>query len=178
MFSISRANYYGDLILIPLYLLVILYAAIGTASLGLLVGFAAWSLTEYLLHRFVFHHFPWIRDEHDRHHQSPGSYIGVSTGFFLLPASLLVIGLYFLVGSLPAAFIICGYLLGYLLYLFVHDAIHHSRILPSSWLYKISMHHQEHHREEIFPALTADQMHLVGRRFGVTSSFWDKVFGT
>ena len=49
--------------------------------------------------------------------------------------------------------------------MFVHHATHHGKIEPGHWLYPSRVRHMAHHyRENI--------------NFGVTTGFWDRVFGT
>ncbi|HCW0238772.1 sterol desaturase family protein [Pseudomonas aeruginosa] len=56
------------------------------------LGLVAWSLLEYLLHRFVLHGLSPFRQWHQSHHQRPGALIGLST----LSSAALFIGLVYL----------------------------------------------------------------------------------
>jgi sterol desaturase/sphingolipid hydroxylase (fatty acid hydroxylase superfamily) len=59
-----------------------------------------------------------------------------------------------------------GLVTGYLWYVFVHYATHHWRPRRDSYLYRARMRHACHH-------------HLShSGNFGVTTAFWDHVFGT
>ncbi len=138
------------------------------ALAGMLVaGLAAWTIVEYGLHRFVLHGLPPFRRWHERHHQRPtalictptvlsGSLIGL---FVFLPAALM--GDRWLACALTL-----GLLIGYLAYTVTHHAIHHWHG-QSAWLLRRKRWHALHHRRD-----------GRSRCFGVTSAFWDRVFGT
>jgi sterol desaturase/sphingolipid hydroxylase (fatty acid hydroxylase superfamily) len=59
-----------------------------------------------------------------------------------------------------------GLVTGYLWYVFVHYATHHWQPRRDSYLYRARLRHARHH-------------HLShSGNFGVTTAFWDHVFGT
>lgn len=58
-----------------------------------------------------------------------------------------------------------GFLVGYGAFLFVHYAVHHWTIRPTDTLYRLKMMHAAHHR-------------LDDVNYGVTTTLWDRVFGT
>lgn len=131
-------------------------------------GLGGWTLLEYVLHRFAFHRLPFISPLHFAHHAAPRALIGTPTVlslgtfllvFFVLPWSL---------GSLAvAAGLASGVMLGFLWYGILHHAIHHRRPrLVASRLKTASRRHHRHH------GTAADG------NFGVTTGFWDVVFGT
>ena len=65
-----------------------------------------------------------------------------------------------------ASGITAGLMLGYIWYVGLHHLLHHWRIRPGSYLYHWKRRHALHH---------------YARRpcnFGVTTQFWDRVFGT
>lgn len=140
----------------------------GAAELGLmLAGLLGWTAVEYGLHRFVLHGLPPFRRWHLLHHQRPAALICTPT---LLSASL-VAGLVFLPAALLgdrwlAAALTLGLLIGYLGYAVTHHAIHHARG-GGGWLRRRRRWHALHHRRGGRP-----------RCYGVTSGFWDRVFGT
>ena len=70
-------------------------------------------------------------------------------------------------GPVIASFFWCGFLTGYVAHGAVHHLEHSIRItaLPFRWMQRRWAVHAVHHR-------------LVGTNFGVTTSFWDRVFGT
>lgn len=141
------------------------------------VGLLFWTLAEYLLHRYVFH---WVSEAkwsqrfhfimHGSHHQFPRD-----KERLLMPPvpGLLMAGILF--GIFYLAFLVFGvpritfgffpgFFTGYLLYSFVHRATHVMR--PPKRFRKLWMHHSLHHYR--YP----------DRAFGVSSTFWDRVFGT
>lgn len=165
-FALSRRAYYADLILVPLVALAAIALSFGWAALGVPAGFLAWTLFEYLTHRFIFHRIAWLRRGHDDHHRRPADYIGAEPGMFLLPGSMLVAPTFGWLGALWASTLLIGFLAGYLVYLLGHDAMHHSRILPGSWLHAAMRRHRAHH------AAGADH------DYGIVFPIWDIVFGT
>lgn len=58
-----------------------------------------------------------------------------------------------------------GMLTGYTVYLLVHHAIHFRMPTPGTYHYRARLHHAAHHYRD-------DE-----GNFGVTTSFWDRVFG-
>jgi dihydroceramide fatty acyl 2-hydroxylase len=145
------------------------------ASLGwMLAGYVAWTLTEYWLHRVVFHWEPdhrlgkrlhWII--HGVHHDHPNDpmrlvmppsvSIPLATAFYLAFAALI---------GTPAVFAFeAAFLAGYLFYDMTHYYVHHHR--PRSRAGKrLRELHMRHHFQD----------HTRG--FGVSAPWWDHVFGT
>lgn len=160
----------------------VLYRSIARAdlsalgSLGLLLaGFLLWTLTEYVLHRYVFH---WVNDTawgkrvhfllHGVHHDYPQDKdrLVMPVGFSA-PLSVLFYALfwYALGGPRFSEPVFVGFGLGYLNYDGTHFAIHHYNF-KWSWFKKLKRHHMLHH-------------HAVhGEGFGVSSPLWDLVFRT
>ena len=152
----------------------------GALSVGAIVGFvvagfALWSLTEYLLHRFVFH---WGENGgafgrrvhfllHGVHHDYPNDKtrlvmpLGAS-----IPIAILFWGIFHgLIGTTYGDPLYVGMGIGYLVYDFTHYSVHHfkQRTAFGKWLRR---HHMVHHFAD----------HEGG--FGVSSPLWDHVFGT
>lgn len=132
-----------------------------------LTGLAGWTLVEYLLHRFVLHRLRPFSTWHAEHHRRPGALICTPT---LLSATLIAALVFLpalLFGDLwRACALTFGLLAGYLGYATVHHAMHHWRP-DSAWLRRLKRVHALHHRT------------LAGAgHYGVTSAFWDRVFGT
>lgn len=125
--------------------------------LATLAGIAAWSLAEYLIHRFVLHR----RDSrfwpsHMTHHREPLADVGVP--FYVsipLGIGLAVIGGYFFLGAF----------LAYVAYVALHEGLHRWKIESGHPLYNLKARHDLHHQG--FHA-----------NYGVTSPLWDVVFGT
>lgn len=130
-------------------------------------GVFGWTLLEYLLHRGLFHHAPILSAIHERHHRSPNDLIGTPAWASVLIGMIAVASpawaaLGFDLGTAATA----GLVTGYLWYVFVHYATHHWQPRRGSYLYRARMRHaQHHHRSD-------------DGNFGVSTSFWDHVFGT
>lgn len=137
-------------------------------------GFMLWSLTEYLFHRFIFHHYPKSKLGrkihfliHGVHHAYPNDSMRL-----VMPPALsipLAVGFYFVwslvFGNLVTP-IFAGFILGYLGYDMMHYATHHAKFMKADWFVKIKNHHMKHHYQD------------PDHGFGVSSDFWDKVFRT
>ena len=148
----------------------------GYATIPALVvtGVLVWTLTEYLLHRYVFH---WVNDTawgkrvhfilHGVHHDFPNDKdrlvmpLGAS-----IPMAILFYVMYR--GIFGAPFgepLYIGMGIGYLMYDGTHYAVHHFKLNSrvGKWVRK---HHMVHHFAD----------HDGG--FGVSSPLWDIVFRT
>lgn len=157
------------------------YKSIIVYSLGsikifqfILVGLFIWTLTEYFLHRFIFHlelkselgkkiHFIF----HGVHHDYPND-----SKRLVMPPSVsipLAVMFYFLfkvlIGEIYVYPFFIGFLTGYLFYDTTHYAIHHFNMHNKFWLF-IKNHHMKHHYQS------------PEKGFGVSSPVWDEVFGT
>jgi len=130
-------------------------------------GLAFWTLVEYLLHRFVLHHVAPFKHWHAAHHQRPMALIGSPT---VLSATLIFVLVFVPAwlagGRLPAYGLTLGVLAGYLAYGITHHATHHWRA-NHRWLAQRKRWHSMHHHFIQHPGC-----------YGVTSGFWDRVFGT
>jgi sterol desaturase/sphingolipid hydroxylase (fatty acid hydroxylase superfamily) len=144
-------------------------------KLGLLffAGLFFWTFFEYLMHRFVFH---WASDNpqiqrisyvlHGNHHEFPRD----KQRLFMPPvpsliiASLLFLIMYAVMQNNVLVFF-PGFIFGYLMYGSMHYAIH-AWNPPFKWMKPIWRNHHLHHYK-------SDE-----KGFGVSSHFWDKVFGT
>lgn len=135
----------------------------GLAAAGLL----GWTVIEYALHRFVLHGLQPFKSWHAEHHTRPTALIcsptlfsaGLILGLFFLPALLMV-------HLRAATALTLGLLTGYLAYSVIHHATHHWHA-ESAWLKRRKRWHALHHAQAVKPGY-----------FGVTSGFWDGVFGT
>jgi sterol desaturase/sphingolipid hydroxylase (fatty acid hydroxylase superfamily) len=147
-----------------------LLSAIGLA----LGGYAVWTLTEYWLHRIVFHFEPeqgigarlhWMI--HGVHHDHPNDPLRlVMPPSVSIPLALAFWGLFVLVLGTPWAHVFtAGFLAGYLAYDMTHYHVHHHR--PRTRLGKLirELHMRHHFQDDT-------------KGFGVSAPFWDYVFGT
>ena len=137
-------------------------------------GYAVWTLTEYWLHRVVFHYEPegglgarlhWMI--HGVHHDHPND-----PRRLVMPPSAsvplaLLFGLLFwaVLGSHWWMPFTAGFLAGYLAYDMIHYHVHHHR--PRTRVgRRLRELHMRHHFQD-------DE-----RGFGVSAPYWDHVFGT
>jgi sterol desaturase/sphingolipid hydroxylase (fatty acid hydroxylase superfamily) len=133
-----------------------------------------WTITEYLLHRFIFHlelkskigariHFIFHGVHHDYPSDSrrlvmpPSVSIPLATLFYFLFS--------FLIGDVSVLPFFAGFLIGYLFYDISHYAIHHFNMHSKFWL-AIKNHHIKHHYQD------------PDKGYGVSSPLWDYVFRT
>lgn len=141
------------------------------ALLATLLGVLTWTLTEYVMHRFLGHDRRTMPNpfatEHTRHH-SEGDYFAPSwkKGTFAtaVAAVLVVVGTP-LVGALFAGAFAGGFVTLYVAYELVHRRAHTHEGIGGygRWLRR---HHFHHHFEN------------PKANHGVTSPIWDVVFGT
>lgn len=138
------------------------------------LGMLTWTLSEYFLHRYVFHFTPKTPFQkqlvfliHGLHHDDP-----VDPTRLVMPpvpalffASILF-GLFrLLLGPIWVEAFFAFFLVGYLCYDYTHFAVHH--FTPRTRFGKmVKQHHMIHHF--VAPDLC----------WGVSSPLWDSVFGT
>jgi sterol desaturase/sphingolipid hydroxylase (fatty acid hydroxylase superfamily) len=146
----------------------------GFIALYFVLGTLFWTITEYGMHRYVFH-FPATSKAgkylvflfHGIHHDEPND----ATRLVMPPVVSLVLGsaFYYLfkfaLGPVNAMPFFSGFISGYLVYDYMHFAIHHFRP-RTEFGKKIKKHHMEHHFLE------------KGGKWGVSNTLWDHVFGT
>lgn len=148
------------------------------STMGIVMEFVAglfvWTLTEYLLHRFVFHYEPtttWGKRlhflMHGVHHDYPqDSKRLVMPPVISIPLASLFLGLFALI--LPAGHVastFAGFIFGYICYDEIHYATHHAPMKGKLGLW-LKHHHVRHHYLD------------NGRGYGVSTPIWDYVFGT
>lgn len=171
---LNRWSYRADYAVLPL-----LASAVGLVSLrhaspwqieawlaSALAGIAGWTLLEYGLHRWLLHRVQPFRRLHEAHHAHPSELIGTPAW---LSAPLFAATWLALAQEMPrsaAGGAAVGLMLGYLAYSLLHDAVHHLRASPGSWLAGAKRRHARHHR----PGASSN--------FGVTTGVWDRVFRT
>ncbi|RPA78445.1 inositolphosphorylceramide-B C-26 hydroxylase [Ascobolus immersus RN42] len=142
-----------------------------------LLGLAIWTLIEYTLHRCLFHLDDKMPDHniantlhflfHGVHHylpmdrlrlvMPPTLFIALATPFYFLAHACIS-------NWSAATAVFCGAVFGYVCYDLTHYFLHHKN-LPG--YYKdLKKYHLQHHFTDF------------NNGFGVTSRFWDRVFGT
>jgi dihydroceramide fatty acyl 2-hydroxylase len=137
-------------------------------------GYLFWTLTEYWLHRVVFHFEPeagwgkrlhWMI--HGVHHDHPNDPLRlVMPPSASIPlASLFVFAFWLVLGADKAWAFAAGFLAGYLAYDMLHYHVHHHT--PRSRVgKKLRELHMRHHFQD------------HERGYGVSAPYWDHVFGT
>lgn len=139
-----------------------------------LAGLVTWSLTEYCLHRFLFHYPARSRIGkrlvylfHGNHHDDPKD----KTRLVMPPAGAIPIMavIYLLFGLLvPAPWIepfTAFFIVGYLIYDYIHYWTHHFPMRGRLAKYLKHYHLRHHYSKQ-------------EGRYGVSSPLWDWVFGT
>ena len=144
-------------------------------SIGLFAaGLFIWTLTEYWLHRLVFHWQPSFPGGdklhfiiHGVHHDHPNDPLRlVMPPAASVPLALVFYAAFYLVlGADRALAFGAGFLAGYLAYDMIHYHLHHHspRTRLGKWLREL---HMRHHFQD-------DE-----RGFGISAPYWDRVFGT
>ncbi|KAK3314759.1 hypothetical protein B0H66DRAFT_321355 [Apodospora peruviana] len=153
------------------------FNSIITQAVCFVLGLGFWSFFEYILHRFLFHLDYYLPNNrvgitlhftlHGIHHylpmdryrlvMPPTLFIVLATPFWKLAHTIFW---NWYVGTS----VFCGGIFGYVLYDLTHYFLHHQN-LPL-WYKELKKYHLEHHFLD------------YENGFGVTSRFWDRVFGT
>ncbi|KFH44813.1 Ceramide very long chain fatty acid hydroxylase-like protein [Hapsidospora chrysogenum ATCC 11550] len=141
-------------------------------------GLFFWTLIEYFMHRFLFHLDGYLPDNrvgitlhfllHGIHHylpmdkyrlvMPPTLFVALAAPFWKFAHSVIFWNWH---GAVAAY---CGGVVGYVLYDMTHYFLHHEN-LPL-WYKQLKKYHLQHHYFD----------YELG--FGVTSKFWDDIFGT
>jgi sterol desaturase/sphingolipid hydroxylase (fatty acid hydroxylase superfamily) len=136
-------------------------------------GVLIWTLTEYVMHRWVFHYQPTSVLGRKIHHLTHGihhDYPRDSTRLVMPPAVSLPLALVFwflfrgLIGMRYEG-VFAGFLIGYVLYDTIHYATHHWRMDSRLGRFLKEYHLKHHYQDD-------------DRSYGVSSPLWDYVFGT
>lgn len=166
MFDLSRLGYYADFVIVPAIIFGLLMWNMPMGMfLAAVFGFVAWTLVEYVIHRWLFHRMPVLRREHDRHHKDPTGYVAAASAITIPLLMFAWMTCRLLLGNELGDVASIGFLLGYLTYIAVHDQFHHSHIRPGDWLYLAYHRHAVHHRG-------------FEKNYGVIVPWWDIVFKT
>ncbi|KAG0354681.1 hypothetical protein BC939DRAFT_480160 [Gamsiella multidivaricata] len=140
-------------------------------------GILIWTLTEYSIHRFLFHVDDLLPDStysniahfllHGIHHYLPMDRLRL----VMPPVLTILLGtpLYLLAHSLleshMADALMAGVYFGYICYDMVHYYLHHARVLEFHFK-EMKTYHLAHHYKN------------YDNGYGITSKLWDRVFGT
>ena len=151
----------------------------GTSKSAVLVlvvlGFLSWGPIEYVLHRFIFHFDArsnsgrtLIYAAHMSHHENPKT---TNNLFASMKISLPIATTYWLLAWAAlgtwrtASYLFAGLIVGYFSYEWLHFQAHQRRSRLPLFRYLKKYHLLHHYR-------------TPGLRFGVTSPFFDFLFGT
>jgi sterol desaturase/sphingolipid hydroxylase (fatty acid hydroxylase superfamily) len=137
-------------------------------------GYLFWTLTEYWMHRMVFHFEPqdgigarlhWII--HGVHHDHPNDPMRlVMPPSVSVPLALVFYALFVVVlGADVGAAFAGGFLAGYLIYDMTHYHVHHHTPRTRAGRLLREAHMRHHFQDDT-------------RGFGVSAPWWDHVFGT
>ena len=146
-------------------------------TIGLIIHFIAgmifWTLSEYVLHRFLFH-IPQTNRvfkaiyfySHGMHHEIPTD----ATRLVMPPgASIPLAIIFFLLFKLamPVYYLpfFAGFVTFYMIYDFMHFATHFIRF-KNRWYKNVRKHHMIHHYRD------------PTKNYGISNYFWDRVFFT
>jgi dihydroceramide fatty acyl 2-hydroxylase len=140
----------------------------------LAAGYAFWTLTEYWLHRIVFHFEPdggigarlhWII--HGVHHDHPNDpkRLVMPPSVSVPIGALFVLGFWLVLGGGDALAMGAGFLAGYLIYDMTHYALHHATPRGPIGRRLRELHMRHHFQDDT-------------RGFGVSAPYWDWVFRT
>jgi sterol desaturase/sphingolipid hydroxylase (fatty acid hydroxylase superfamily) len=138
-----------------------------------LVGIAAWTLTEYVLHRWVFHYHPkssWGQRLHFLVHGIHHDYPRDSTRLVMpllvsVPLAALFYAAFVAVFGVFANALFAGFIAGYMSYDSIHYATHHLPMKSRIGRF-LKTYHMRHHYEDEHTA------------YGVSNPLWDYVIGT
>lgn len=136
-------------------------------------GLIVWTLTEYALHRYVFHFEPSspllkqvIFVIHENHHTDPDDALrNLMPPIVSIPVGLFVWALSLWAFGAQGTWFLLGFMTGYVAYDLVHFATHR---LPMKGRIgrMLKVHHMRHH-------------HLkVEGNYAITGMIWDRIFAT
>nr|XP_023026295.1 fatty acid 2-hydroxylase [Leptinotarsa decemlineata] len=149
----------------------------GPVALSVVEGVILWTLIEYSLHRWVFHIEPSGKSKamiyfhfviHGLHHKVP--FDPKRLVFPPFPAAIIAFTLYqtlsVLIPDSNRLLVLAGGLAGYVIYDMIHFYLHHGSPKENGYFYHLKRYHNQHH-------FAHDDL-----GFGISSMFWDKIFGT
>ena len=148
---------------------------LGTTLLGILVGYLLWTLSEYWIHRVIFHFEPedgvgarlhWM--VHGVHHDHPNDPLRlVMPPAVSVPLAAIFVVVFVAVFGTPFAWSVSGgFLAGYLAYDMLHYALHHHRQPRTAIERRLRELHMRHHFED------------DTNGYGISAPWWDVIFGT
>ncbi|MET6995871.1 sterol desaturase family protein [Chitinophaga defluvii] len=177
--SFSKVSFYVPLLVYIPLIIFLSWKALFDIKVGgwvflefLLAGLLIWTLSEYVLHRFVFHFVPkakWALRIHFIFHGVHHDYPRDAKRLVMPPSASIPMALilyFFFDALLPENMIYAfftGFIIGYLVYDMVHYALHHANFKSRFWK-NLKKHHMLHHYSE------------PTKGYGVSSPLWDLIF--
>lgn len=179
--KLSRVHHLTPIVIyVPVALALTLYAltlqSLGIVLFGLVFGYVAWTLTEYLGHRYLFHtifdlpfglgpRFQFLI--HGVHHIYPSDPLRlVMPPLLSTPIMLIALAVCrALFGGTFAWPTLAGFMIGYMIYDSVHYWTHHGQPKTKFGHFLRRLHMLHHFRD-------------ASKGFGVHAFWWDYVFGT
>lgn len=182
--SHSRGRMYPVTLVYSVLLLGLLGTAWHAAMLGRAAAFSAaglalWTVMEYVVHRYILHvafppgrHWPsrvlhqLFDAAHGDHHARPWDGYHINGHLDTLWVAVWLVPLSLLAPPYTASLIVAGLFTGYVVEEWAHHAMHFNNYRWRYFQY-VRRRHLYHHSR-----------HGVGTAYGITSDFWDWVFGT
>lgn len=177
--GLSKVHFSVPLIIYIPVVLYFSYRAVFVAEVNLLffaglflLGLLLWTVTEYFLHRYIFHYQPsskWGNRIHFIFHGVHHDYPRDAKRLVMPPSASIPLAVVFyflfdLVFSKPALYsFFPGFVTGYLIYDMMHYAMHHYNF-KSSLMKRVKQHHMLHHYSD------------STKGYGVSSKLWDAIF--
>jgi sterol desaturase/sphingolipid hydroxylase (fatty acid hydroxylase superfamily) len=185
--GISRGRMYPVTLIYGTYLAVLLVLAsraslLSRAAAYLAAGLLAWTLMEYLVHRYILHvAFPnrgglvsrtlhkLFDASHGDHHANPFDGYHINGHLDTVWIAIVAFPLSWLAPPFTASMLVAGIFVGYVVEEWAHHAMHFDNFDWGYFQYVRRRHLYHHSRHGALGG---------GRAYGITSDFWDKVFGT
>lgn len=179
--SLSKVHFFVPLVVFIPVIIFLIWKSLFDLNMAILpfagyaiLGVFVWTLTEYVMHRYVFHFYPksdWGKKIHFIFHGVHHDYPNDAKRLVMPPSASIPLALFFFflfqyllpIGTVYAFFL--GFISGYLAYDMMHYALHHANFKSGVWK-KLKQHHMLHHYSD------------PTRGYGVSSDIWDKILGS
>lgn len=149
-------------------------APLGGMLIAVLAGLVSWTLTEYTIHRGLFHLRPrhrvgrafayLVHGVHHAYPSDPGRL--VMPPMVSVPLAVVFYALFVAAAGQPLGeALYAGFVAGYVAYDTIHYVVH-TQPARARWLTALQRNHMRHHFDR------------HDRRFGVSTTLWDHVFRT
>ena len=139
--------------------------SIGTWAICLASGFVFWTLSEYFLHKVLYHEVETpIKVGHDLHHDEPRSLLGVPWWLTTIILVAIYYAISYFVDPAKTGVVMAAVWAGYILYCFLHHSTHHFNF-KNSYFQSIRRNHLIHHAKG-------------NVNWGITTDLWDRLFRT